>query len=182
MVGRNVVRAAPSKVKAVEELAIPTNVGEVRSFLGLAGYLRGFVPNFSHITAPISDLLQDPQYSSKRARMKKVPWAPQQTTAFLEVIKRLPTHPVLVFPDWNQPLTLHTDASTLATAAVLMQEVDGGRRHGPVGYHSKRLSRAQQNASANDREVLGVLHAVEHFEIYLQHRQFTLITDCSALL
>ena len=51
-----------------------------------------------------------------------------------------------------------------------------------MGYHSKRLSRAQQKASANDREVLGVLNAVEHFEIYLQHRQFTLITDCSALL
>ena len=51
-----------------------------------------------------------------------------------------------------------------------------------MGYHSKRLSRAQQNASANDREVLGVLNAVDHFEIYLQHRQFTLITDCSALL
>ena len=64
-VGRNGVRAAPSKAKAVQELAIPTNVGEVRSFLGLAGYLRGFVPNFSHITAPISDLLRDPQYSSK---------------------------------------------------------------------------------------------------------------------
>ena len=76
------------------------------------------------------------------ARMKKVPWGPQQTTAFLEVIKRLTTHPVLVFPDWNQPLTLHTDASTLATGAVLTQEVDGGRRHGPVGYHNKRLSRA----------------------------------------
>ena len=60
--------------------------------------------------------------------------------------------------------------------------MDGGRRHGPAGYHSKRLSRAQQNASANDREVLGVLHAVEHFEIYLKHRQFTLITDCSPLL
>ena len=88
MVGREGVRAAPSKVKAVQELAIPTNVGEVRSFLGLAGYLRGFVPNFSHITAPILDLLRDPQYSSKRARLKKVPWGPQQTTAFLEVIKR----------------------------------------------------------------------------------------------
>ena len=103
------------------------------------------------------------------------PWGPQQTTAFLEVIKRLTTHPVLVLPNWNQPFTLHTDASTLATGAVLTQEVDGGSRHGPVGYHSKRLSRAQQDASANDREVLGVMNAVEHFEIYLQHRQFTLI-------
>ena len=62
----------------------------------------------------------------------------------MEVIKRLTTHPVLVLHDWNQPFTLHTDASTLATGAVLTQEVDSGSPHGPVGYHSKRLSRAQQ--------------------------------------
>ena len=44
---------------------------------------------------------------------------PQQTTAFLEVIKRLTTHPVLVLPDWNQPFTLHIDANTLTTEDVL---------------------------------------------------------------
>ena len=107
---------------------------------------------------------------------------PQETTAFLEVIKRLTTHPVLALPDWKQPFTLHIDASTLATGDVLTQEVDCGSRHGPVGYHSKRLSRAQQDASANDHEVLDVMNAVEHVEIYLQHRQFTLIADCSARL
>ena len=96
----------------------------------------------------------------------------------MEITKRLTTHPVLVLP----PFTLHTDAGTLAPEAVLTQEVDGWGRHGPVGYHSKHPSRAQQDASANDREVLDVMNAVEHFEIYLQHRQFTLITDCSDLL
>lgn len=182
MVGRDGVRPAPSKIKAVQELELPTTVGEVRSFLGLAGYLRGFVPNFSGITAPISDLLRNKEFSSKRARNKPVPWGPQQTTAFLEIIERLTTHPVLVLPDWSQPFTLHTDASIMALGAVLTQAVDEGKRHGPVGYHSKRLSRAQQKASANDREVLAVLYSVDHFEIYLQHRQFTLITDCAALL
>eukprot|EP00752_Nemacystus_decipiens_P016023 g14325.t1 len=182
MVGRDGIRPAPSKIKAVQELATPTTVGEVRSFLGLAGYLRGFVEDFSAITAPISDLLRNKKFSSKRARHVKVPFGPDQVNAFVECIKRLTTHPVMLLPDWNLPFTLHTDASTLATGAVLTQEVDGGSRQGPVGYYSKRLSRAQEKASTNDREVLGVLYAVEHFEIYLQHRQFTLITDCAALL
>ena len=70
----------------------------------------------------------------------------------------------------------------MAAGSVLTQEVDGGERHGPVGYCSKRFSQAQQKASANDREVLAVLYAVDHFEIYLQHQQFTLVTDCAALL
>ncbi|CAB1106551.1 unnamed protein product [Ectocarpus sp. CCAP 1310/34] len=182
MLGRDGVRPAPSKIKAVQELAIPTNVGEVRSFLGLAGYLRGFVPNFSAIRAPVSNILRNPAFSSKKARLKKVPWGSEQTEDFLKIIELLTTHSILILPDWSQPFTVHADASNLATGAVLTQEVDGGARHRPVGYHSKRLSRAQQNASANDREFLGVLHVVEHFEIYLQHRQFTLITDCSALL
>ena len=73
MVGRDGVRPAPSKVKAVQELELPTTVGEVRSFLGLAGYLRGFVQDFSGITAPISDLLRNKEFSSKRARNRPVP-------------------------------------------------------------------------------------------------------------
>ena len=133
MVGRDGVRPAPSKVKAVQELELPTTVGEVRSFLGLAGYLRGFVQNFSGITAPISDLLRNKEFSSKRARNKPVPWGPEQMRAFEEIIERLTTHPVLVLPDWTQPFTVHTDASTWATGAVLTQEVDGGSRQGPVG-------------------------------------------------
>eukprot|EP00752_Nemacystus_decipiens_P018499 g16585.t1 len=131
MVGRDGIRPAPSKIKAVQELAIPTTVGEMRSFLGLAGYLRGFVEDFSAITAPISDLLRNKRFSSKRARHLKVPFDPDQVNAFVECIKRLTTHPVMLLPDWNLPLTLHTDASTLATGAVLTQEVDGGSRQGP---------------------------------------------------
>ena len=149
---------------------MPATVGEVRSFLGLAGYMRGFVPNFSGITAPISDILRNKEFSSKRARNKRVPWGPQQTKAFVETVEHLTTHPVLLLPDWSQPFTLHTDASTMAAGSVLTQEVDGGERHGPVGYYSKRFSQAQQKTAANDREVLAFLYAVDHFEIYLQHQ------------
>ena len=72
IVGRDGVRPAPSRVKAVQQLAMPPTVGEVRSFFGLAGYMRGFVPDFSGITAPISDILRNKEFSSKRARNKRV--------------------------------------------------------------------------------------------------------------
>eukprot|EP00752_Nemacystus_decipiens_P018278 g16398.t1 len=131
MAGRDGIRPAPSKIKAVKELAMPAKVGEASSFLGLTGYFRGFVEDFSAITAPISDLLRNKKFSSKRARHLKVPFGPDQVNAFVECIKRLTTHPVMLLPDWNLPFTLHTDASTLATEAVLTQEVDGGSRQGP---------------------------------------------------
>ena len=144
--------------------------------------MRDFVPDFSGTTAPISDILRNKEFSSKRACNKRVPWGPQQTKAFVEIVKGLTTHPVLLFPDWAQLFTLHTDARTTTAGSVLTQQVNGGEPHWPVGYYSKRFSQAQQKASANDREVLVVLYAVDHFETYLQHQQFTLVTDCAALL
>lgn len=180
MVGRDGTRAAPSKVKAIQEMAMPTNVGEVRAFLGIAGFLRGFIPNFSALVAPISDLLRNKAFNSRRARRLPVPWGHEQAAAFLAVIEALTSHPVLALPNWFLPFMLHTDASTLAAGGVLTQEVEG--RDAPVGYSSKRFSRAEEKLSANDREVLGVLHALDHFQTYLQHRRFTLVTDCAALL
>lgn len=92
----------------------------------------------------------------------------------------LTTHPVLVLPDWEQPFTLHTDASTLAAGSILTQQVEG--RDAPVGYASKRFSRAEANLSPNDREVLAALYSGKYFDTYLRHRQFVLITDCAAIL
>jgi len=63
MVGRAGVRPAPSKIQAVREMEQPTTVGEVGAFLGLASFLRGFVPNFSAFTAPITNFLRDAAFS-----------------------------------------------------------------------------------------------------------------------
>lgn len=59
MVGRDFIRAALTTVQAPQELGMPTTVGEVRAFLGLAGFLGGFVPDISTIVSPISNLLRD---------------------------------------------------------------------------------------------------------------------------
>ena len=157
MVGRAGIRPAPSKIQAVRELEMPSTVGEVRAFLGLAGYLRGFVPDFSSLTAPITDLLRDKAFSSKGARKLRVPWGVAQTKAFQAVISALITHSVLAVPDWNLPFALHTDASELAAGAVLTQEVQN--REAPLGYASHRFTRAEERLSPNEREVLGVLSA-----------------------
>ena len=102
-----------------------------------------------------------------------------QTEAFQAVISALVTHPVLAVPDWNLPFALHTDASELAAGAVLTQEVEN--REVTLGYASHRFARAEERLSPNDRDVLGVLYGIEQFHTYLQHRRFTLVTDCAAL-
>ncbi|CAB1105870.1 unnamed protein product [Ectocarpus sp. CCAP 1310/34] len=145
VVGRSGVRPAPSKIKAVQEMVMPATDGEVRSFLGLAGYLRAVLPDFRALPELITDLLRDKTFSSKRARYRRVPWGPAQTEAFQAIIK-----------------------------AVENCEA-------PLGYTSHRFTRTEEGLSPNDHEVLGVLYGIEQFCTYMQHRRFTLVTDCAAL-
>ena len=102
-----------------------------------------------------------------------------QTEAFQAVISALITHPVLAVSDWNLPFALPTDASELAAGAVLTQEVE--KREAFLRCASHPFTRAEERLSPNDREVLGVLYGIEQFHTYLQHRRFTLVTDCAAL-
>lgn len=83
MVGREGVRIAPSKIKAFQDMRMPRTVGEVRTFLGLANFLRNHVANFSAVTAPLTDLLGDERFRHRRANRLAVPWwSPAQTDAF----------------------------------------------------------------------------------------------------
>ena len=81
IVDRFGIRPAPSKIEAITQLSQPSTVEEVRVFLGMAGYLRKFVSNYSSVLAPISDLLRNSRFRSKKARRLKTPWSQAQTEA-----------------------------------------------------------------------------------------------------
>ena len=91
----------------------PQTVKEVRSFLGLAGYYRRFIENFSKIAKPLTSLLE-----------KNVAfiWTDERQMAFDELKKRLTTAPVLTLPDQSKRFTVYCDASKDGLGCVLMQE------------------------------------------------------------
>ena len=97
-----------SKVEAVQEWQRPINVFEVRSFLGLAGYYRRFVEDFSRIAAPMTRLTR------KRV---KFDW-----TAFQELKRKLTTALVLISPISVELFTIYCDASTVGLGCVLLQQ------------------------------------------------------------
>ena len=68
------IRPAPSKIEAITQLSQPSTTEEVRVLLGKAAYLRNFVPNYSSVLPPISDLLRDSRFRSMKTRHLKVPW------------------------------------------------------------------------------------------------------------
>ena len=90
-----------------------TLVGEIRSFLGLAGYYRRFIKNFSKIVKPMTELLK---------KDTKFKWTDECESSFQELKKRLVTTPVLILPDIRKDFQVYCDASRLGLGGVLMQD------------------------------------------------------------
>ena len=103
----------PSKVRDVLNWKPPTDVGEIRSFLGLAGYYRRFIDGFSKLAKPMTALLE---------KNAKFVWSEKCQTNFEELKKRLTIAPMLVLPDLNKCFSIYCDASRQGLECVLMQE------------------------------------------------------------
>ena len=92
----------PTKVNSVRNWLSPTTVGEIRSFLGLAGYYRRFIENFSKIAKPMTELLK---------KDTKFKWTEECEASFQELKKRLVTALVLILPDQTKDFEVYCDAS-----------------------------------------------------------------------
>jgi hypothetical protein len=103
----------PDKVKDVLNWKPPTDVSEIRSFLGLAGYYRRFIEGFSRLAKPMIALLE---------KNVKFEWSDKCQANFEELKKRLTTAPVLTLPDLSKSFSIYCDASRLGLGCVLMQE------------------------------------------------------------
>jgi len=170
VLSENGVSASTDKVKAVREYPTPTNVRQVRVFLGLASFYRRLVPNFAQIAKPLTTLTRKDQ---------KFEWGPSQREAFEGLKDKLCTTPVLAYPNFELPFILTTDASKLAVAAVLSQVQDGVER--PIAYSSRQMNKAEQAYSASESEILALVWATKFFRCYLHGKKFLVRTDHSAL-
>ncbi|XP_046565780.1 uncharacterized mitochondrial protein AtMg00860-like [Haliotis rubra] len=103
----------PEKVSALKNWPVPTNVHDVRRFLGFTGYYHRFVKDFSRNPRPINELLTD-QPKKKRRSSKPDPnwkWNDEQQKAFDVLIQRLTSLPILAYADYTLPFEVHTNAS-----------------------------------------------------------------------
>jgi len=148
----------PAKIAGIAEY--PRNIlnlRQARGFLGVTGYHRMFIKNFSTIIAPIT-----------RLTSKCVPfeWGPEQLAAHEQIIQAITNPPVLVKPDPSRQFELEVDASQIGTGAILYQqdpptkrengtEKPGPRR--PVGFHSQKFTTTEQNYPIYNREFLAIM-------------------------
>ena len=165
------VHTDPSKIMTVQRLPPPANLETLRSFLGLAGYYRKFIPKFATIAAPLTALTK-----------KCMPfiWEDSHQDAFLTLKAHLCSAPILAYPKFDKPFILQTDASNVGLGAALAQlDTDGTER--VVSYASRTLTPREKNYSTMEKEALAIVFATEHFRYYLLGRQFQIVTDNSAL-
>lgn len=157
-----------SKVQQIVNAPYPTTKKELRSFLGLSGYYRRYIPHYSTIAAPLTDLV-------KKRQPNQLVWEDEHERAFKQLTRGLSTQPVLALPNIENEFILRTDASNKGLGAVLLQEQDGVKR--PIAYASRKLLPREQRYSVIEKECLGLVWGIQKFSCYLYGKPFILETD-----
>ncbi|XP_060965226.1 uncharacterized protein LOC133034202 [Cannabis sativa] len=159
-----------AKLEVIEKLPAPTTVKGIRSFLGHAGFYRRFIKDFSKVSKPLCNLLE---------QNRPFEFTAECNEAFLKLKTALVTAPVIVAPDWSLPFELMCDASDFAVGAVLGQRKN--KIFHSIYYASKTLVDAQINYTTTEKELLAVVFAFEKFRSYLVGTKVVVYTDHSAI-
>jgi hypothetical protein len=166
VISKGGISVDPSKVQDVLSWSAPTSVGDIQSFLRLAGYYRRFIEGFLKISKPMTELLE---------KDKKFEWTSACEASFQELKKRLTTAPILVMPDMEKSFSIYCDASGQGLGCVLMQ--DGH----VVAYASRQLRKHEAHYPTHDLELDVVVHALKIWRHYLMGKSCELYMDHKTL-
>jgi transposase InsO family protein len=162
VVGKDGIKVDPHKLAAVQDWPVPTDVHQLRSFLGFGNYFRKFIQGYATLTAPLTALLK---------KGNKFDWSKSCQEAFDGLKYALTTAPVLALPDFTRIFEVVCDASGTGIGAVLLQE---GR---PVAFESRKLNVHEERYSVGEQELLSVVHALKTWRCYLEGVQSVVVTD-----
>ncbi|GJY66570.1 putative reverse transcriptase domain-containing protein [Tanacetum coccineum] len=156
----------PAMIEAVKNWTYPTTPTEIRQFLGLAGYYRRFIKDFSKIAKSLTELTQ---------KNKKYIWGEDQESAFQILKQKLCEAPILALPKGNDDFVVYCDASHQGLGAVLMQ------REKVIAYASRQLKPNEENYTTHDLELGAVVFAFKIWRHYLYGTKCTVFTDHKSL-
>ena len=166
VVSKDGVSVDPQKVEAIQNWPRPTFVTEIRSFLGLAGYYRRFIKDFSKIAAPLTKLTQ------KHVAFQ---WNDLCEQSFQQLKDCLSSAPVLALPSSGGGYVVYCDASRVGLGCVLMQQ---GK---VIAYASRQLKKHEQNYPTHDLEMAAVIFALKIWRHYLYGETCKIYTDHKSL-
>ena len=164
-----------AKVEAITNIPRPRTKKQLRSFLGVVGFFRRFIPHFSEMAAPLTDLL-----SGRKRGEIGTEWYEQHQHAFEKLKMSLTCHPILKAPNFSEPFEMYTDASDLGISAVLTQNVDETPK--PVAYYSRKLLRREKNYSTIEKELLAIMSGLNEFQVYIGQGPIKIYCDHNPLV
>lgn len=166
------IQPSEAKVQAVKQFPTPSNIHEVRQFLGLTGFFRKFIKAYGEIAHPLTSLLK------KNSEWR---WSNVEEHAFNSLKEKLVSRPLLALYDPKLETEVHTDASSLGIGGILMQWQRDSRVLKPVAYFSRQTTPEEKHLHSYELETLAVVNSLRKFRVYLLGLHFKVYTDCAAL-
>ncbi|CAF2035716.1 unnamed protein product [Rotaria magnacalcarata] len=174
IITQNGIKPDPDLVKSVTNFPQSKKIKDVQSFLGLTGYYRRFIKDYSKIAEPLQQQLQNSQKGNHHFN-----WSRECTGAFEILKKRLTNARIMITPNFEQPFILELDACEYGVGAVLTQEYEENKY--VIAYASRTLSTAERKYGVTEREALAIVWATKHFRPYLEENKIYVRSDCKAL-
>ena len=168
------VKINEQRVQQLRQIERPRNVRELRRALGAFGYVQRWLPGLAQVARPLYSAVTNQPYA-------RLHWDEEMDSAFVIIKDMIADAVALRLPDMEKPFTLVTDCSQVAAGAMLAQvDTSSPNLLKPTAFYHYALSKAEQNYSATEKELLAMVKAIKKFRVYLG-RKFELITDHKAL-
>ena len=164
------IKPDPQKVDKLRNYPVPTNVKQLRAFLGLGSYYRRFIPGFASVAAPLNALTTEAEWN----------WTDECQKVFEALRTAIVEGVVQDHPDFSKPFIVDTDASEIGMGAILSQVDDEGRER-IVMVDSRKFNRAESKWHIREKEALGIIWALEKFRPFVLGTEFVVRTDHSSL-
>ena len=170
VISKNGVTPDPAKTAAIKEMEAPTNIIELRRFMGIVNQLGKFSPHLAELSSPLLELL-----SIKQAWL----WGTRQEEAFTNIKTELTNPTVLALYNPQAETKISADASSHGLGAVLLQLEESWR---PVAYASRALINTESRYAQIEKEALAITWGCERFSSYILGKHITLETDHKPLV
>ena len=168
VVGEGSVQTDEEKVKAITDFPQPKTKKDMRSFLGVVGFYRRFLPDAASKISSLTETL-------KKNAPNCIEWSESLETTFKGIKSEFVNSVCLHIPLPDHPFILQSDACDKGIGAVLLQSVDGVER--PVTFISRKLNGAESRFSIIEKECLAIVYAVKKLHHYLYGQKFKIRTD-----
>ena len=174
------IRPSPKKVQAIQEVKPPSNITELRGFLGMTGWFRKFIQNYARIALPLTRLTK----KENRRRIAEEMKTEECMRAFKSLkLALVGSEVVLMHPDFSKKFRVDLDASDNQIGGVLLQHDDEKEAWRPIEYLSRKYTKELKDKefAPTHMEAQALQACVDRWRPYLLDKPFDLVTDHTAL-